>query len=278
MLLMPKIIIKQKHQEVFNKFKNHKKTEGFELKQIHEIYLPFWQCKQTIVADKTVELDRFSKIILSTIHAGVTSHAEICAFLGVKEDDFVTMQFHYLIKNGLITIKEDCYTLTRDGINFLNRKLKIQQLEVVDFEYFFNDLTKSYFNPLEPIDKTLHRNKKSRFSGYKVLQTHKLLSDTIEMDHKNRPRFHKIKQTEFAVLFNKEYNMMSFYDFENQEIVAYKRAILFLCLEYVTANNEKEYDIRQFKKTVEKFDGYSLEETLSKTVTAAIKHKPEFFE
>ncbi|WP_417371890.1 hypothetical protein [Gelidibacter japonicus] len=265
-------VIKQKHQKVFNTFKNDKKTEGFELVEIHEIFLPFYYCKQSIVAEKTVTEDRFSNIILNTIKAGITSHAEICDFLGVKEDDFVTMQFHYLLKNGLITEDNQGYSITRNGVNFLNKKYTIQQLEVVDFEYYFNDLTQSYFDPSQRIDSEV----KKSFSGYKILQSHKL-NGALQIAYKNRPSFNNIKQTDFAVLFNKQHASMSFYDFENQDIETHKRSIVFLCLEYVRADNHKEYEVRQFKKTVKKSNGYTLEKTLTKAVNTYLKQNPEFF-
>lgn len=269
---MTKQAIKQKHQNVFNNFKSDKKTEGFELKQIHEIYLPFYECKQTIVAEKTVTIDRFTNIILSTIKAGITTHAEICAFLGVNNDDFVTMQFHFLLKNDLIVEQKEAYSITQNGLNFLNREHKINQAEVVEFKYYFNDITKTYFNPLHRIDT----NVKKKFSGYRMFQTHKLVN-TLKIEHKNRPTFNKIKQTEFAALFNKEHANMSFYDFENKDMEIHKRSIAFLCLEYVSADNQKEYEIRQFKKTVEKSNGNTLEKKLTKTVNTYLKQKPDFF-
>lgn len=269
---MTKNPVKQKHQKVFNTFKNDKKTEDFELKQIHEIYLPFYECKQSIVAEKTVTLDRFTNVILSAIKAGITTHTEICAFLGVKADDFVTMQFHYLLKNDLIVEQKEAYTITRNGVNFLNKKHNIKQLEVVDYKYYFNDITQTYFNPLQRIDT----NVKKKFSGYRMLQTHKLVN-ALKVDHKNRPTFNKIKQTEFAALFNKEYANMSFYDFENQEIESHRRSIALLCLEYVSADNQKEYEIRQYDKSVEKNNGYMLEKTLTKAMNTYLKQKPDFF-
>ena len=54
----------QAFRKVFNQFKNDHKTEGYELESIFDIYLPFWQCKQDIVIETAVEIDRFSRIIL----------------------------------------------------------------------------------------------------------------------------------------------------------------------------------------------------------------------
>ena len=269
---MIKQVIKQKHQKVFNTFKSDKKTKGFELVKIHEIYLPFYECKQAIVAEKTVAIDRFSNIILSTIKAGITTHTEICNFLGIKEDDFVIVQFHYLLKNGLITETKEGYQITGIGTNFLNKKHNLQQVEVIDFKYYFNEITQTYFNPLQLIDN----NKRMKFSGYKMLQTHKL-NNTLKIEHKNRPTFNNIKQTEFAALFNKEHANMSFYDFENQDIEIHRRSIAFLCLEYVSTDSQKEYEIRQFKNSVEKSNGNMLEKTVTKTMNTYLKQKPDFF-
>lgn len=269
---MTKQTIIHKHQKVFNTFRDDKKTNGFELKQIHEIYLPFYECTQSIVAEKTVAIDRLSNIILSTIKAGIITHSEICAFLGVKEDDFVTMQFHYLLKNDLITETINGYQITRIGINFLNKNHNLQQVELVDFKYYYNAITQTYFNPLQLIDT----NRKTKFSGYKMLQTHRL-SNMLKIEHTNRPTFNSIMQTDFAALFNKEHTNSAFYDFENQDIEIHRRSIVFLCLEYVSVDNQKEFEIRQFKNSVEKSNGYILEETLTKAVNKYLKQNLDFF-
>src|SRR5690606_42131567 len=60
----------------------------YELKNIFEIYLPFWFCRQNVVVEREIELDRFSKIILQTIQSGFTKHSEVCKFLGVEPDAF----------------------------------------------------------------------------------------------------------------------------------------------------------------------------------------------
>ncbi len=92
---------KQKFHREFTMFKDHRKPD-YELKNIFEIYLPFWFCRQNVVVEREIELDRFSKIILQTIQSGFTKHSEVCRFLGVEPDAFVTMQFHFLIKNNLL--------------------------------------------------------------------------------------------------------------------------------------------------------------------------------
>jgi len=285
-------------QKIYDLFKNHRKTEGYKLNNIYEVFFPFWFCKQKIVVEKDVELDRFSKIILELINTGITSHTEICGFLGIQEDDFVIMQFHYLLKNELI-IEElgndvTTYQLTHEGISFLKNKTKIQNMETVEFEYFYNDLSmemlnimdynylyndlsKEYFNPENPIDKNISQNMKKRFSGYRVVQTHKLNnSDKKQIPHNNKPSLNKIKQLDFASFFNKQKKNMTFYDFESNNIEVHKRSILFLLLEYVNDENELEIDIRQFKSSVRDFNGYKLEEKLSEEATKYLKKNDNF--
>ena len=126
-----------------------------ELKDIFEIYLPFWFCRQNVVVEREIELDRFSKIILQTIQSGFTKHSEVCKFLGVETDAFVTMQFHFLIKNNLlneIPISNDTeYEITFDGLSFLDRKKKVTTVETIEFEYFYNDLTEPFpLNVIKP--------------------------------------------------------------------------------------------------------------------------------
>lgn len=274
---------KNNYQSIYNKFKSHKKTEGFELKSINEIFIPFWYCKQKVVVEKDVELDRFSKILLELINSKISTHNEICNFLGIKKDDFTTIQFHYLIKNELIeeNYKDDSYEITHKGISYLKGISKIQNLETIEFEYFYNDLSmemlnivdyrylyndlsKEYFDPKKPLDKNTSKKKSIEFSGYQVLQTNKLTNSTIkQLAHKNRPSLSKIKQSDFASFFNNQNTEMTFYDFDDKDFKSHKRSILFLELEYVNDEFQKEYEIRQFKNSVNKFAGFVLEEKLS---------------
>lgn len=268
---------KNKHQNVYDKFKNHKETEGFYLKDIREIFIPFWYCKQRIVVETDVEIDRFSKIILELIINNISTHSEICNFLGIIETDFTTIQFHYLIKNELIieNYKNENanYEMTHKGISFLKNKSKIQNIETVEFEYFYSDLSKEYLNPKRPIDKNTSKSKCKIFSGYQVVPTHKLKDNKIELlPHKNRPNLSRIKQSDFASFFNSQKADMTFYDFENSDIELHKRSILFLQLEYEN-DDQKEYEIRQFKKSVNKFAGHVLEEKLSFDLTKYYKIK-----
>jgi len=291
--------MKNKYQNIYNTFKNHKTTEGYELKGIYEMFYPFWQCKQKIVVEKDVEIDKFSKILLELIKTGINSHSEICSFLGIKEDDFVTMQFHYLIKNDLITESNNSYNIELKGVEFLKNKRKIQNTETIEFEYFYddlsmelldivdykylyNDLSKEYFNPDNPIDSNISENKKKQFSGYQVIQTHKLKknnNNSLPKNHlqfKNRPIFSKINQSDFAEFFNKQKKDMSFYDYDNNKIETHERSIQFLLLEFVNDENQIDVEIRQFKSSVREFGGYVLEENISKETNKYIKTNDDF--
>lgn len=289
---------KKKYQHIYEKFKNDKKTEGYRLDGIYEVYFPFWYCKQKIVVEKDVELDRFSKILLELVHNGIDKHSEICRFLGIEEDDFVTMQFHYLIKNELLEeIIEDgnlSYRITHEGISFLKNKKKIPNIETVDFEYFYddlsmemldivdyrylyNDMSKDYFNPNSPIDKNLSQKRKKKFTGYKVLQTHKLnLGGKNAIPHKNRPMLSNIKQSDFAQFFNKQMKNSSFYDYDDNKIEAHKRAILFLLLDYINEEEQHIIEIRQFKNSVRDFTGNVFEEKLTKAASKYLKDNASF--
>ncbi|MFL0072646.1 hypothetical protein [Tenacibaculum maritimum] len=265
---------KNKYNNIYQKFKNDKQTEGFRLDGIYEVFLPFWFCKQKIVVEKDVELDRFSKIILELVNNGIISHSGICSFLGIKEDDFVTMQFHYLIKNGLLDEEIENglqnYQITHEGISFLKNKTKTQNMETIDFEYFYNDLSKEYFDPDNPIDKNISQQKRKRFSGYRVVQTHKLnRGNLLQIPHKNKPVLSNIKQSDFAQFFNSQKKDMAFYDYDSKKNYTHKRSILFLLLDYVNDENQHDIEIRQFK-------GYALEEKLSTETSKYIKKNNDF--
>jgi predicted transcriptional regulator len=266
---------KQKFHSEFQKFKdNH---IDFELKNIFEIFLPFWFCRQNVVVEKEIELDRFSKIIFQTIQSGFTKHSEICKFLGVEPDAFVTMQFHFLIKNGLLIetlIGNDTqYEITFEGLAFLERKKKITAVETVEFEYFYNDLTKDFVDTSKPLDtKNISEEKSKKFSGYQVLQTNLLPPNRFEILHKNKP--YNLNKVEFANFFNKQQADKSFYDFESNNIETHKRSICFLAFEYEDKTGVKKYDIRHFKKTVNEFDRHEIEETLTRRATEYFSKNP----
>ena len=285
-----KSTLKQEFHREFTMFKDNQKPD-YELTDIFEIYLPFWFCRQNVVVERDIELDRFSKIILQTIQNGFTKHSEVCAFLGVETQSFVTTQFHFLLKNGLLNetaISNDtAYALTFEGVSFLDRKKKITAVETVEFDYFYNDLTlefldkqrfdflvndltKEYVDTSKPLDtKNISAGKKAKFSGYQVLETHRLPLNIIGIPHKNKP--YNLNKVEFANFFNKQHQDKSFYDFESNNIETHKRSICFLAFEYEDTTGVKIYDIRHFKKTVKEFHKHELEEKLTKQTTEFYK-------
>lgn len=288
-----KIKANQKYQKVWNTFRDYKKTEGYMLENVFEIYLPFWLCKQNIVVEKDVELDRFSRIILELIRNNISKHSDICAFLGVEEDSFVTMQFHFLLKNDLIReLEMGVYEVTHEGINFLEEKTKIRNIETIEFEYFVtermdflkNDLTQDFFDPKSPIDKKLSEGKRTNFSGYMVMQTHQI-QDTdsiIAIPHDKKPNFKYVSEqrNDFSVFFNSQFKDKSFYDFSDQSLDAHKRNICFYGLLYVHEENkgDKVLEIRRSKKTVNGSNNNDLEEILTKKATEYLKKNPTFLD
>jgi len=285
----------QPFQKVWGKFKDYHKTEGYELKKVFDIYFPFWQCKQNVVVERDIELDRFSRIILELIQNKITKHSEICNFLGIDEDSFVTIQFHFLLKNDLIRELEVDYTeyeLTHEGISFLNNKSKIKNIETIEFEYFVtekmnylkNDLTQDFFDPKFPIDKELSKNKKLGFSGYEIMQSHRIQrSETSkEIPHKYKPTYRQINEnrSNFSIFFNEKFQDKTFYDFADSKIDAYKRNICFYGLLYEKSDNlnDKKLEIRQSKKTVRKFQNNELEKMLTKKAKKYLMENPQFIE
>lgn len=283
--------VDKRFQQVWERFKDHRKTEDFNLVSIFDIYLPFWQCKQNIVVEKEMELDRFSRIILELINSKISSHTEICAFLGIDEDSFVTIQFHFLLKNDLIRENQiGVYEITHEGLSFLQNKTKLKNIETVEFEYYItekmdylrNDLTQDFFDPNFPIDKEVSVGKKSNFSGYIVMQTHQIQkSETAkEIPHKQKPtfRFISAQRNNFASFFNKQFKDKNFYDFADSDIEAHKRSICFYGLLYENETNKEEriLEIRQSQKSVKKFINSELEQTLTDKATKYLKENPDF--
>jgi predicted transcriptional regulator len=267
---------KMKFQRQYELFKDNHMPD-YELKDIFEIHLPFWYCRQSVVVEKNVEVDRFSKIILQTIQLGLMKHSEICEFLGVDANSFITSQFHFLIKNGLIdeTLRSNDseYKITFDGVSFLERKKKIVSVETVGFEYFYNDLTHELVEISQSFDLQNNSASKNRkFSQYQVLQSNLLGDNVIQIPHKNRP--HKLKKVEFANFFNQQNKTVSFYDFEHTDKVMHKRSICFLAFEYEDKTGLKVYDIRHSKKSVKTFHKNEIEKKLSKKVTEYLKKNP----
>ena len=283
--------INPKFQSLYNGYK-HNHNPDFVLKNIFEIYLPFWFCKTSVVVERDLELDRFSKIILQLIQVGTKKHSKICSFLGIDTNSFVTTQFHFLLTHGMISevlLPDDSeYSLTHQGIAFLEKKTKLKNLEIIEFEYFVNDLTLEYLNK-QKIDfhyndlskefvntnsmldgEKLSKGKQATFSGFKVLETRRLPENSTKVPHKNRP--YNINKVDFANFFNKQFKSSSFYDLEDNEIETHKRSICFLALEYEDATGTKRFDIRHYKKTVNVFADHTIEETLSKKATEFFKN------
>jgi len=264
------------HRE-WKDFEYHYREKDYRLKHIFEIYLPFWQCKQNIVVEKELELDRFSKILLKYIrwekkyHEREPSHADICEFLGIEKDHFsITMQLYFLKKNNWIrSIEPDNYEITHEGIEFLENKKRPLTMETKDFEYMagekysFNDMTNDFFD----------------FRGYKYSQTHAMEkeSNKVYIKHRNKPTYRKVeeKRNDFFKFYNavKENPNEFFYDFADNTLECHKRSICFLGFLYEKKEKSDDIiiDIRQFKESVEIFKGNVLEEELSRKVTEYVK-------
>jgi len=278
-------------QNVWNHFKDHHKTEGFKLVSIFDIYLPFWECKQNIVIEKDIELDRFSRIILELVNNKITRHNEICTFLGIDEDSFVTVQFHFLLKNDLIRETQiGVYEITHEGISFLQNKTKLKNIETVEFEYYItekmdylkNDLTQDFFDPNFPIDPQVSKGRKSNFSGYTIMQTHQVQKSEIakEIPHKQKPTFRFVSEqrNNFTNFFNKQLKDKNFYDFADSDLEAHKRSICFYGLLFENENNKDEriLEIRQSQKSVKNFINSELEQILTNKATKYLKENADF--
>lgn len=277
-------------QELWERFKDHYKTEDFVLNKIFEIYLPFWQCKQNIVIEKELDLDRFSRIILELVKNNIKNHAEICDFLGIDVDCFVNVQFHFLLKNDLIReIHDGEYEITYEGISFLHNKTKLKNIETYEFEYFItekmdylkNDMTQDFFDPNLPIDQQVSIGRKNKFQGYILMQTHQIQpsNNSIIIPHKSKPtyKFVKEQRNNFTEFFYSQFKDKIFYDFADHDLEAYKRSISFYGLLYEKENNAdvRIIDIRQSQKSIKEFDNnYTFEEKLSKHVTKYLRENP----
>jgi len=282
----------RKFQKVWEMYHEQYKTEGFYLHNVLEVYIPFWECTQSVVIEKSVEIDRFSRIILELVKNGMTNHNEICLFLGIAEDDFVNIQFHFLLKNNLLLENENnTYKITVDGISFLDKKAKVMTNETTNFEFFTierlkymkGELSPDFFDPKVPIDIQLSEEKKKQFSAYTVSQTHRLNNGGIKIPHDNRPLFSDINKfrSDFSNFFHKKNKDKSFYDFANNELETHKRSVAFLALWYKNEKNPEieKVDIRQYEKSIEEFKGVNeIENYLSKRMTEYKKSHPKCFE
>ncbi len=286
-----------KHLFVYNQFKSNHETEGFTLEYIDTVYLPFWICKQEIYVQKELKVDEFSEILLELVKQGIKKHSEICSFLGVKEDDFCLSQLDYLLNYGFLEEGNDrVYEITYDGQNFLKGEnlsdkdtiesakieYSISDLDFITeekFQNFYSDLTKEYFDKNITLDKKTYHN----FSGYKLIETHKLKRDDKylkeqHIPHNNTPTFNRIKESNFIEFYNNT-NADIFYDFGKPKIETHKRSIEFYLLFFKGEQSEK-IEIRHCKNSVLKFDAkrLSLESNLSKHVQSFIRQDSAFIE
>lgn len=270
-------------QNTWRIHKNDYRTENFFLAEILEIDLPFWECKQNVIVEKDVEVDRFSHVLLELIDSGINTYSEIFNFLGIEEDCFVNIQFHYLLKNRFIKeTANDTLEVTLDGKNFMNKKSKAKKTETEEFEFLMldrfdfikNDMNNEFFDPNKPIDK-VSEGIISTFSGYKLIQTHKKGQSekgVATIKHQNNPSYGALvsKRSDFSIFFNNQFKEKTFYDFADTKLRQHKRNIRFLALIFISDINSYDIriDIRQFNSSVKKFDRkFALEEKLSKIVT-----------
>ena len=270
-------------QNTWRIHKDDHRTENFSLTEILEIDLPFWECKQNVIVEKSVEIDRFSHILLELIDSGINTYPEIFNFLGIDEDCFVNIQFHYLLKNRFIKeTAHDTLEVTLDGRNFMNKKSKAKKTEIEEFEFLMldrfdfikNDMNNEFFDPNKPIDK-VSEGKINNFSGYKLFQTNKkekAEKGIITIKHQNHPSYSTLvsKRSDFSIFFNSQFKEKTFYDFADNNFKQHKRNIRFLALIFISDTNKSDIkiDIRQLSSSVKKFDKkFALEEKLSKIVT-----------
>lgn len=201
----------KKYQTIFESFKDHHKTEGYDLEIIQEIYVPVWFCKQEIYFTKEAGLDEFSKILLRLVDTGIKQHSEICRFLGLNEDDFCLSQLDYLLGEELleekVKEKEHCYELTYLGREYLKDKnKKIESIEGQEMDYhisdlafinneehrsFYNDLTQEFFDKNQKLDD---QSSKRRFAGYNLQQLTKEQKKAVKKRHiPHGPKTHSKK-------------------------------------------------------------------------------------
>ena len=281
----------KKYQSIFNKFKDDKKTDGYDLTWIDEIYLPFWFCKQEVIVEKDVQVDKFSRILLELVDSGIKEHTDICNFLGIKKDDFTLIQLNFLIGNGFLENNNNSYEITHSGREFLEEKKVLQNTETVDFEYVVNDLEelaedkfKYFYNDLlrEFFDKDKKIDNQESFKGYKMQETHKLKKnskiDKKIIPHNNKPILSKIQKADFVEFFNGEHKEGVFYDYGNKKIEAHKKSILFLILVFENEDKFKKIEIRQCKGSVNSFKHEEIENKLSEETKRYIESNRTFLE
>jgi len=285
----------KRFQNVWDLFKGDYSTEGYELGYVFEVYLPFWQVKQNVFVERVMEDDRFTRILLQLIDNGINMHSDICSFLGIDEDCFCLMQLDFLRKKGFIKGEmEEGYRITHEGVSFLENNTKLTMLEETEFEFYMietekttylrNDLTGKFFDPSRPLDSGLSSGKKNKFSGYNVLETHRIqeeLKDKAQVKHGDRPTRGKLAKSmiEFAEFFNNRHKDMTFYDFADSEVESHKRTVCFLAFLYYNKDNLEDFkiDIRRSENSVLKFDDeYELERIMRKQVQEYVLKYVEF--
>ncbi|MBP7808647.1 MAG: hypothetical protein KA163_05105 [Bacteroidia bacterium] len=265
--------IDPKFQRAYDMFK-HNHNPDYVLSTIFELYLPFWACRTAVIVEKDLALDKLSKIFLELIQSGISKHDDLCSFLGVNTNSFITTQLHFLLKHGLLgeefSTTGSEYKITNEGLAFLEKKTRLKNLETIEFDYFFNDIGLSFLDKYGSVNEVGKAKKAS--VNYRFSETRRLPINSKLIAHKNRPN--NINKVDFARFFNQLNKTMTFYDLEEAEAEIHKRSVCFLALEYSDKSGAKKYDIRLSKKTSGAFKEHSLDEELSKAVTQYYKKNP----
>ena len=290
----------KQYQKIYQQTKDNFKTEGYELAWIDEIYLPFWVCKQQVYVQTEIKPDQLSSILFQLVENGIKSHKKICEFLGVQENDFVLAQLDYLVTNEYLeeNVHNDnsiYYEITFEGREFFDEKSAEQNIEEIEVDYvisemehiteekyetFFNDLNQEFFDESAPLDS----NAKHKFSGYKVIETHKLKKNNSFLPnvikHGSQPTLNKIKNSNFVEFFNSKHEH-HFYDFhDSKSIEAHRRSIKFYIIYFRCEDQPDKIEIRHCPETARKFNEKNpvLENKLTKSVEKYLHQDTNFIE
>ena len=185
------------HQLIYQQTHKTYATDGYELDWIDEVYLPFWECTQSIYVQTKVQPEQLSIILFTLINIGYKSKKDICTFLGISEDDFILRQLDFLIDQAYIeenlagsnlALPDDVYyEITQEGHKYFANtsddthidreeiKYVLSELDIINgdpYEVYLSRFTQLFTNTLSANTS----NSITKFSGYKAVQTRNLAS------------------------------------------------------------------------------------------------------
>ena len=258
---------------------------GYFLVDIKDFYVPLINCDVELILNDELTNDNLSRLLLNIIKLFKT-HKEVCNFLGVLEDDFVTCQIDYLVQEGYVLIDyingNKSYEVTDKGNSFIYDRFVTETRLNRRLQFTICGLTNRYYSYIE--DQFLENDypENNGFSKYHVIHNvvKSRFKEIIKLGLCTDVSVEYLNNTEFYKFVDREMMHGNFFDFASDSVNPKYSYIQFSILKYKNDNNELFIEIRHNPKTSVDFTGnaYFLEDKYTNFLNNKIKNNPDYLQ